>query len=186
MARDVAERVGACRYACPMNTTEPARASIPSIQWDAADPFTLPITVQADHIDLMQHTNNVVYLQWLEDVAWAHSARVGLGPDEYTALGHGMVVKQHLLNYLQATRLGEALLLGTWLTGIDKLSLHRNYQLVRLSDGATVLRGRTHFVCVEIASGRVRRMPPEFFNVYSAAVRGDHPDSAVTQSAAGA
>lgn len=141
-----------------------------TIQWDAPNPHTLPLTVQAQHIDVMRHTNNVVYLQWLEDIAWAHSTQLGLGPEQYTALGHGLVVREHTLTYLQATRLGDELLLGTWLTEIDKLSLHRRYQLVRANDGTTVLRGRTHFVCIEIESGRVRRMLPEFYSAYSAAV----------------
>jgi acyl-CoA thioester hydrolase len=128
------------------------------------------VQVQPVHIDLMRHTNNVVYLQWLEDVAWAHSAHLGLGPAQYEALGHGMVVRQHELNYLQATREGDRVVLATWLTQVDKLSLHRHYQFVREGDGQTVFRGRTHFVCVDIAQGRVRRMPPAFFDTYGAAV----------------
>lgn len=138
--------------------------------WDLPTPFTMDVTVQAHHIDLMRHTNNVVYLQWLEDIAWAHSIALGLGPDEYEALGHGMVVRQHQLTYVQATRLGEGLTLATWLTHADKLSLHRHYQFVRVADGATVFRGKTHYVCVDIAQGRVRRMPPRFIEAYSAAV----------------
>lgn len=140
--------------------------------WDHPRPFVLPLRVQASHIDLMGHTNNVVYLQWLEDVAWAHSVSLGLGPGEYEALGHGMVVRQHELHYLQATRLGEPLLLATWLTAADKLSLHRAFQFVRESDGATVFRARTHYVCVDIAQGRVRRMPEAFSKAYGAAQQG--------------
>ena len=111
----------------------------------------------------------MVYLQWLEAVAWSHSQALGLGPAEYEALGHGMVVRQHELNYLQATRLGERLLLATWLTRVDKLSTWRSYQFIRLDDGQTVFRGSTHFVCVDIAEGRIRRMPAEFHRAYAAA-----------------
>lgn len=137
--------------------------------WDYPDPHTLAVSVGPAHIDVMRHTNNVVYLQWLEAVAWSHSQSLGLGPAEYEALGHGMVVRQHELNYLTATRLGEKLMLATWLVGVDRLSTHRRYQFVRLDDGQTVFRGSTHFVCVDIAEGRLRRMPPEFFKAYSAA-----------------
>lgn len=144
--------------------------SVTELQWDHPHPYVLHVTVQDQHIDLMRHTNNVVYLQWLEDVAWAHSLALGLGPAEYEALGHGMVVRQHELNYLQATRLGESLVLGTWLTHADKLTLRRHHQFIRLGDGVTVFRGRTQFVCVDIAEGRVRRMPVAFQEAYSAAV----------------
>jgi acyl-CoA thioester hydrolase len=143
--------------------------------WDLSDPFIMTVQVQDTHIDLMRHTNNVVYLQWAEEVAWAHSVQLGLGPAQYEALGHGMVVRQHELNYLQPTRLGERINLATWLVKVDKLSLHRRYQFRRESDGLTVFRGHTHFVCVDMAQGRVRRMPERFLSTYSGAVVRDHP-----------
>lgn len=129
----------------------------------------MDVQVGPEHIDLMRHTNNVVYLQWLEAVAWSHSRSLGLGPAEYEALGYGMVVRQHELNYLAATRLGERLRLATWLLSMDKLSTLRCYQFIRLDDGQTVFRGSSQFVCVDIAEGRLRRMPPEFFKAYSIA-----------------
>lgn len=138
--------------------------------WDLPHPHILQKWVEAHHIDLMRHTNNVIYLQWLEDVAWSHSAALGLGPAEYEALGHGMVVHQHELNYLQATRLGDVLSLGTWITHIDRIHLHRHYQFIRESDGQTVFRARSHFVCVDIEQGRLRRMPEAFQSIYGAAV----------------
>jgi acyl-CoA thioester hydrolase len=141
-----------------------------AVAWDLPRPYIVQVSVQPQHIDLMRHTNNVVYLQWLEEVAWAHSIALGLGPAEYEALGHGMVVRQHELTYIQATRLGEVLWLGTWLTAIDRLNLHRQYQFVRASDGQTVFRGRTHFVCVDIEHGRVRRMPEAFQHGYGSAI----------------
>lgn len=140
------------------------------LSWDHPNPHTLEVRVEDDHIDLMRHTNNVVYLQWLERVAWSHSQSLGLGPEQYEALGHGMVVRQHELNYLQATRLGERILLATWLLRVDRLSTWRGYQFIRLDDGETVFRGSTHFVCVDIAAGRLRRMPPAFHDAYAAAV----------------
>jgi acyl-CoA thioester hydrolase len=140
------------------------------ITWDLPTPFVQPLTVAACHIDLMQHTNNVHYLQWVEDMAWAHSTALGLGQAEYAALGHGMVVRQHELTYLQPTLLGQTLLRGTWLVQIDRLSIHRQHQFVRASDGQTVFRAKTHYVCVDIAQGKVRRMPEAFLKAYGAAV----------------
>ncbi len=149
-----------------------------TLNWDHPNPHTLEVGVEDCHIDVMRHTNNVVYLQWLEAVAWSHSQSLGLGPAEYEALGHGMVVRQHELNYLQATRLGERLMLATWLTRVDKLSTWRSYQFIRLDDGQTVFRGSTHFVCVDIAEGRIRRMPAEFHKAYAAAALPADPAAA--------
>lgn len=138
--------------------------------WDLPRPHVLAVSVRDADIDLMQHTNNVVYLQWLEAVAWDHSRVLGLGPDEYRALGHGMVVRQHELRYEAATRLGDELLLGTWITSADRVSLHRRFQFVRPRDAQTVFRAQTHYVCVDIAEGRLRRMPESFVSTYGPAV----------------
>jgi len=135
--------------------------------WDAPSPHVIAVDVASDHIDLMQHVNNVHYLQWLENVAWDHSVALGMRPEDYTRLGHGMVVRRHELDYIAPAVLGDRVLLATWIVGVDRLSLHRRYQFVREGDGATLFRGATHFVCVEIAGGKVRRMPPEFAEVYS-------------------
>ena len=135
--------------------------------WDAPRPHVLPVVVNDAHIDLMQHVNNVHYLQWLENVAWDHSVALGMRPEDYTRLGQGMVVRRHELDYVAPALLGDRVLLATWIVGLDRLSLHRRYQFARESDGATLFRGATHFVCVEIASGKVRRMPPDFTAVYT-------------------
>ena len=138
-----------------------------TLAWDAPHPHVLPVVVNDGHIDLMQHVNNVHYLQWLENVAWDHSVALGMRPEDYTRLGHGMVVRRHELDYIAPALLGDRVLLATWIVGLDRLSLHRRYQFVRESDGVTLFRGATHFVCVEIASGKVRRMPPDFTEVYA-------------------
>ncbi len=135
--------------------------------WDLPSPHVLGVDVADAHIDLMRHANNVHYLQWLENVAWDHSVALGMRPEDYTRLGQGMVVRRHELDYVLPALLGDRLLLATWIVGLDRLSLHRRYQFMRESDGATLFRGATHFVCVDIESGRVRRMPPEFTQVYT-------------------
>jgi acyl-CoA thioester hydrolase len=68
---------------------------------------------------------------------------------------------------------GDELELATWLVASDgKLTMERRFQLVRRCDAATVLRGRWTLVCIELSSGRPRRMPPEFTAVYLRALVG--------------
>lgn len=135
--------------------------------WDVATPFIQPVAVGPDDIDEFGHTNNVVYLAWLERVAWAHSVSLGLSMDDYRRLGAGVVARRHELEYLAPTFAGEELLLGTWVQENDgRLTMWRGYQIVRPSDKRTVLRGRTQWVCVDMKSGKPRRMPPEFVSGY--------------------
>lgn len=136
------------------------------ITWDFPDPHILKVRVQAGDIDLMRHTNNVVYLRWLESIAWDHSRHLGLDEAAYERLGHGMVARRHELDYLLPTFLDEEIWLGTWILRSDKLTIRRAYQFLRPGDSQTVFRGRTLWVCVDIKEGRVRRMPPEFQSAY--------------------
>lgn len=144
------------------------REDVNALDWDFGVPaFYRTIDVEEQHIDLMGHTNNVVYVSWLEDVAWGHSQALGLGWDVYAQLNRAMVARRHEVDYLAATFKGDRLVMGTWITESDgRLSIRRRYQLIRLSDGVTCLRGSTLWVCVAIDKGRPRRMPPEFVKGY--------------------
>lgn len=142
-------------------------SSATTAAWDMPTPFTESVTVGPEHLDQFGHTNNVVYLQWLERVAWAHSNTLGLSFADYRRLNAGCVARKHELEYLAATFAGDELLLGTWIHENDgRLSMWRRYQIVRLADGKTVLRGQTHWVCVDMRTGKPRRQPPEFLAAY--------------------
>jgi acyl-CoA thioester hydrolase len=139
--------------------------------WDYPQAFTLPVMPRADDIDGLNHTNNAVYVQWCERVAWAHSEALGLGLADYRRLDRAMAIRHGEYDYLLPTALDEELTLATWLLASDgKLTMERRFQLVRDRDQATILRGRWSLVCIELSSGRVRRMPPEFCQVYLAAM----------------
>ncbi len=145
--------------------------------WDYPHPFSMPVTPQMLDIDGLNHTNNAVYVQWCERIGWAHSEALGLGLADYQRLDRAMAIRRGEYDYLLPTALHEELTLATWLTASDgKLTMERRFQLIRHRDRATILRGRWDLVCIELSSGRARRMPPEFCQVYLAALRS--PDSA--------
>jgi len=141
------------------------------VKWDLETPFIDEIRVQPEDIDELGHANNAVYVRWLERCAWRHSRSLGLGLDEYQQLDRAMVVVRHEIDYLAAGYLDEELQMGTWIVSWDsKLRMTRQFQLCRPRDGATLLRANTTFACVELSSGRPRRMPPEFIELYGKAI----------------
>lgn len=135
----------------------------PEIVWDLPSPFIHPLTAQHGDIDGFGHVNNAVYLRWLVEAAWAHSEALGLSEARCVELDRGMVVRRHEIEYLRSARAGEELLVGTWIVSNDgRLTSNRRYQLVRKSDGATLVRGFTCFVCANLSTGAPARMPQEF------------------------
>lgn len=141
------------------------------MNWDLQQPFIENVQVQPDDIDELGHANNAVYVGWLERCAWQHSKSLGLGLEEYQQLNRAMVVVRHEIDYLAAAYAGEKLQMATWVVSwVGKLRMTRRFQLVRPSDGLTLLRAITTFACVEMSSGRPRRMPPEFIEGYGQAI----------------
>lgn len=145
--------------------------SVDPLPWDVVSPFVQILDVGAQHLDAFGHTNNVVYLSWLQDVAWAHSVSLGFGMEDYRRVGAGCVARRHELDYLAATFAGDRLHIATWVAeNGGKLDMWRAYQIIREQDRKTVLRGRTHWICVDMSSGRPRRQPPEFVAAYRPAL----------------
>ncbi len=142
------------------------------LPWDLPDPFTTPVAPHADDIDGLSHTNNAVYVRWCEQAAWAHSESVGMRLADYQRLNRAMAIRRSEYDYLLPSFAGEELLLGTWLIARDdRLIMERRFQLIRPADQATLLRGRWELICIEISSGRARRMPAEFEAAYRPAMR---------------
>ncbi|MCE3026868.1 thioesterase family protein [Salinicola sp. DM10] len=141
------------------------------MSWDLPRPFLLDIAVEASHIDHYGHVNNAEYLRWVEQASWAHSRSLGLSLDDYRALDRGMVVHRHELDYLAPAFEGDGLEIATWIVACDgRLTLTRRFQLRHGATGATLLRAQTRFACIELSSGRARRMPARFVEVYGEAV----------------
>ena len=154
-----------------MVSPDPAPYLMADALWDYPRPFTVTIIPAAGDIDGLNHTNNAVYVRWCEEVAWAHSESLGLALSDYRRLDRAMAIRRGEYDYLLPSVQGDELLLGTWLCASDgRLTLERRFQLVRQSDQATILRGRWDLVCIEMSSGRPRRMPKEFIQFYLSAV----------------
>lgn len=134
--------------------------------WDYFHAFTMPVSPQREDIDGLIHTNNAVYVQWCERAAWAHSEALGSNLSDYQRLDRAMAIRRGEYDYLLPTQLNDELTLATWLTASDgKLTMERRFQLIRNRDQVTIVRGRWELVCIELSSGQVRRMPPEFCQV---------------------
>ncbi|WP_110667026.1 acyl-CoA thioesterase [Salinicola halophilus] len=140
------------------------------MQWDHPEPFVLDLLVEASAIDHYGHVNNAEYLRWIERASWAHSQALGLGLDDYRALDRAMVVHRHELDYLAPAFENDRLALATWIVACDgRLTLERRFQLLNVDTGRTLLRAQTRFACIELSSGRPKRMPARFVEAYTGA-----------------
>ncbi|ENX21956.1 hypothetical protein F892_01194 [Acinetobacter vivianii] len=128
--------------------------------------FDLKIQVQPEHIDVLGHVNNVMYIQWMQDVAAAHIETLGLGLAQYLELKHAMVAVEHHVQYRKAALEGEEVILRTWLDDINALYSFRQYAFYRPKDHSVLFVGNTKWACIEIETGRPKRMSPSFTQAY--------------------
>jgi acyl-CoA thioester hydrolase len=141
------------------------------LSWDYPQGYCIELKVGAADIDGLEHTNNAVYVKWCERAAWAHSVSLGLDLDCYQALDRAMAITRSEFDYIAASRLGDEVVAATWIVNWDgKLTMERHFQIIRPADGLTLLRGKMKFACIEISTGKPRRLPPAFIDGYGAVV----------------
>ena len=118
--------------------------------------FEIPIVVEADDIDDMNHVNNVVYVRWVQDVALAHWLANATGA---LRAEYAWVATRHELDYKQAAVFGDAITARTWIGAVDSRRFERLTAIVRTRDGAVLARGRTLWCLLNRTTGRIARIP---------------------------
>jgi acyl-CoA thioester hydrolase len=105
------------------------------------------------------------------ETAWAHTTALGLGAAEYQQLDRAMALTHAGYDYLRATRAGDTLRVGTWITDWrSKLQMTRHLQIICQGTEVTVFRGTLEFVCIEISTGQPKKPPREFIDIYTPAL----------------
>jgi acyl-CoA thioester hydrolase len=131
--------------------------------WDLPSPFIHRRVAHHTEIDGYGHVNNAIYVAWLDDCAWAHSVSRGISPELCRSLNRGMAVWRTQINYLRSALEGDEIEVGTWpVLNDNRLRIERRFQVRRAGDGETLLRALIHYVCIDLKTGKAKRMPAEF------------------------
>ena len=95
--------------------------------------FETKYTVKSSHIDELNHVNNVVYLQWIQDIANLHWTQLKKSED---TTDYVWVVIRHEIDYVGQALLGDSIVAKTWVgkTGgirsIRHVEFYKNIQLI--------------------------------------------------------
>jgi acyl-CoA thioester hydrolase len=126
--------------------------------------------VEEAHLDEQRHVNNVVYLQWVQDVAVAHW-RTAASQEAQAAIA--WVALRHEIDYLGPAVLGDELVVRTWVGPAEGLLFERNTEVRRAADGRVLARVRTQWCPVDATTGRPRRVPAAVRAQFSTATPPD-------------
>jgi acyl-CoA thioester hydrolase len=121
--------------------------------------YELNIKVEAVHLDGLKHVNNVVYLQWVQEVASKHW--YSLAPE---GLDVHWVVRKHSIEYFKPALEGDVLRLRTWVQKMEGISSLRRVEIYR---GPVLLVScATEWIMLDAQSGRPKRISAELSKLF--------------------
>ena len=132
--------------------------------------FSVPMSA----VDQNGHVNNVVYVQWMQDVAILHSEANG-GSQAMHKVGATWVVRYHKIEYLNAAFAGEEVTALTWVVNFRRARSLRRYRFLRKSNDTVLAEAETEWVFVDAKSGRPMKIPDDVMRLFPLVAENEKP-----------
>jgi len=116
--------------------------------------FHHELTISSSAIDVNGHVNNVMYVQWMQDAAIAHSNSVGDTLTRQQDAGVMWVARSHHIDYLRQSFEQDVIVIETWAESFRKTSSLRQYRFLRKSDNTLLAKANTMWVYLHKETGR--------------------------------
>ena len=123
--------------------------------------FKKKIQVQESHLDELRHVNNVVYLQWVQDIAKDHWATLTTNAIE---LKYYWVVIDHFIQYKNPALLHDLISAITFVSSNKGVKSMREVQFFK--EGMLLAHAKTNWCLLDRKSGRPIRIPDELINLF--------------------
>ena len=127
--------------------------------------FTRTFVAEPQHIDALGHVNNIVWVQWIQDMATAHwdaAAR----PQDHAAFF--WVVVRHEIDYRGNVAQGESVTAETWIEGPAQGAKSLRRVEFTAATGKRLVSAATTWAMLDRATGRLARVRPEVLAPFQA------------------
>ena len=115
--------------------------------------FETKYMVLASHIDELNHVNNVVYLQWIQDVANLHWTQLKQNID---TSAYVWVVIRHEIDYVGQALLGDEILAKTWVGKTGGIRSIRHVEFYK--NNKCIVKAQTTFCLLNSKSFKPTRI----------------------------
>ena len=123
--------------------------------------FEKTIVVRQEHLDQLNHVNNVVWLQWVQDMAEAHWQSKTTTTIEN---GYFWVVLNHFIEYKRQAFLGNSLLAKTFVASYEGPRSERHVEFYL--DDKLCVKAKSSWCLISRASERPTRVPDEIVSLF--------------------
>lgn len=122
--------------------------------------FEIQHTVSVDEIDDLQHVNNIVYLQWVQEVSGKHWFYLTKNNKQDNYI---WVVLRHEIDYLLPAIINDNITLKTW---VGKTFGVKSVRYVDILKGDKILaKAKTTWCLLDSKTFRPARIPEEITNI---------------------
>jgi acyl-CoA thioester hydrolase len=128
-------------------------------------PFEMSFTARPGDIDVMGHVNNAVWVRWMEEIATAHW--MSLAPADNIAR-HAWVVTRHEIDYKGNVGPGESVLARTFVDEPPRGARFDRRVDFHGPDGKLKVSARTSWAMIDLATGRLARIPADLAAIFLA------------------
>jgi len=116
--------------------------------------FQKLITIENKHIDMHNHVNNVVFLQFMQDIAFEHSKSLGHSLSMYKDLNTTWFAKKNTITYNRPALLNQEIFIKTWIENIKNTSATRHYEFILKSENILLCEAQTIWVYIDLKTKR--------------------------------
>ena len=119
--------------------------------------------VKQEHIDELNHVNNVIYVQWIQEAAVKHWNIVA--PDS-TKQNYVWVIVRHEIDYKKPAMLHDELVIETRVLEAQTLTSWRQVKIFRKQDMRLLVESKTNWCMVDARTQRPARIPEEVKQIF--------------------
>ncbi len=128
--------------------------------------FCHEFTVESEQIDENNHMNNVVYLQWMQEISKMHSESV-YSETKFNIAEILWVVRSHNIRYILPAKLGDIVELCTHISESKGVRAWREYAFILKSGGRLIAEARTEWVCIDPVTLKPKRVPKALVEAFA-------------------
>ena len=123
--------------------------------------FTNTLQVKEADIDALNHVNNVIYLQWINDISAMHWKSLSNTNIDSKYI---WVAVRHEIDYLKPAFLNENITIKTWVDTVKGVKSIRKVAIYR--DTILLAKSTTTWVLLDAKTQKVTRIPKEISNIF--------------------
>ena len=130
--------------------------------------FTILHPVEWRDVDPAGHLNNANYMAYIENCTVQAAESFGWPMTRMMEEeGFGIIARRYRLEYIEPAVMGDQLAVSTWVSDVRRASAIRHNTVRRAADDKLLARAHVLWAWLDLASGRLTRIPPHFIKDFA-------------------